>query len=71
MANILAGPLMELAPAFATHLSAGAWVGLSGLLREQAAQVSGRYRSWFDMRQPVYRESWCLLTGQRLAQDAP
>ncbi len=65
VANILAGPVIDLAPAFARYVSRGGRIGLSGVLRDQAMLVRERYQSWFDMNQTVYREDWCLLTGRR------
>ncbi|MBS0224372.1 MAG: 50S ribosomal protein L11 methyltransferase [Proteobacteria bacterium] len=43
VANILAGPLMELSESFATSLRAGGRALLSGLLVEQAAEVATGY----------------------------
>jgi ribosomal protein L11 methyltransferase len=43
IANILAGPLIELAPAFAAALAPGATVILAGLLDTQVAAVSAAY----------------------------
>jgi len=43
----------------------GGSIALSGILREQAEQVSAIYAEWFDMQAPVYMESWVLLTGTR------
>ena len=69
VANILAGPIIELAPVFAEHLPAGARIGLSGILQEQAPRVLDSYLHWFDMRQNVLREGWCLLAGWRLDEE--
>lgn len=44
VANILAGPLVELAPSFAASVRPGGRVLLSGLLVEQAGQVLAAYR---------------------------
>ena len=43
VANILAGPLVELAPSFAASVKPGGRVLLSGLLVEQAAQILAAY----------------------------
>ncbi|NDV01853.1 50S ribosomal protein L11 methyltransferase [Pseudoroseicyclus tamaricis] len=45
LANILAGPLISLAPAMASHASPGATVILSGLLTNQAEEVADHYRA--------------------------
>jgi ribosomal protein L11 methyltransferase len=65
LANILAEPLLELAPTFAERVAAGGSVVLSGILHSQAAPVASRYAAWFDMRPPIVREDWALLYGVR------
>jgi ribosomal protein L11 methyltransferase len=42
-ANILKGPLIDLAPDVAGHLAAGGHCILSGLLNEQAEEVAAAY----------------------------
>ncbi len=44
VANILAGPLVMLAPAIRRHLAPGGTVILSGLLTEQQRRVAAAYR---------------------------
>jgi ribosomal protein L11 methyltransferase len=44
IANILAGPLIELAPAFAKTLAPGGTIILAGLLDTQAEAVASAYR---------------------------
>ena len=44
IANILAGPLIALAPALAGALAPGGWLVLAGLLNRQAADVAAAYR---------------------------
>jgi ribosomal protein L11 methyltransferase len=65
VANILSSALSVLAPALAVACKEGGSIALSGILREQAEQVSAIYAEWFDMQAPVYMESWVLLTGTR------
>lgn len=69
VANILASPIVDLAPTFAAHVSCGGRIGLSGVLRDQAALVSDSYQPWFEMHRTVYRDDWCLLTGRRRAAE--
>lgn len=45
IANILAGPLVELAPAFATALAPSGTIVLAGLLDNQADAVAGAYEA--------------------------
>lgn len=65
IANILAGPLLELAPAFARQVCPGGRLVLSGLLPDQVPQVSGAYQSWFRLQEPEIAGDWVLLSGQR------
>ncbi|MBK6288509.1 MAG: 50S ribosomal protein L11 methyltransferase [Gammaproteobacteria bacterium] len=61
LANILAGPLVELAPRFARLLRTGAHAVLSGVLASQATAVLEAYRPWFDVAGTSIRDEWCRL----------
>jgi ribosomal protein L11 methyltransferase len=65
VANILAGPLIELAPQLAGLVRPGGRIALSGVLAEQADVVTAAYRPWFDIAQTGARDGWGLLTGCR------
>jgi ribosomal protein L11 methyltransferase len=65
VANILAGPLVELAPLLAKRTRSGGRIALSGLLVEQADAVTAAYQPWFDIRLTGARDGWGLLTGYR------
>ncbi len=65
IANILAQPLIELAPHFATLLHPDAPIVLSGLLPEQAAAVLAAYQTQFTMDDPRIERQWVRLTGLR------
>lgn len=65
LANILAQPLMEFAERFARHVSPGGYIVLSGILKEQADQVSRSYQPWFEMESPVIQDEWVRLVGKR------
>ncbi|MBE8167308.1 MAG: 50S ribosomal protein L11 methyltransferase [Shewanella sp.] len=65
VANILAGPLRELAPLIAEQVKSGGKLALSGLLHEQAQELIEHYGQWFEMDQPAYKEDWTRLTGTR------
>ncbi|MFJ5446523.1 50S ribosomal protein L11 methyltransferase [Methylobacillus methanolivorans] len=65
VANILSSALSVLAPALARSTSPSGKIALSGILREQAEQVSAIYQEWFDMNPPTFMDSWVLLTGSR------
>ena len=63
MANILSGPLAELAPVLAKHTKTGGDIILSGILREQADTVLAAYNDFFNMDEPEFEEDWTLLHG--------
>lgn len=65
VANILSSALSVLAPALAAACRPLGRIALSGILREQATQVSDIYDEWFDMDAPVFMDSWVLLTGRK------
>jgi len=65
IANILANPLIELAPELAGRVAAGGHIILTGILAEQAEAVMTAYRPWFGFAAPVRREEWVLLAGER------
>jgi ribosomal protein L11 methyltransferase len=65
VANILAGPLIELAPRLAALIRPGGRLALSGILREQTEQVAAAYRDYLALGAPDYQEDWALLPGRR------
>jgi ribosomal protein L11 methyltransferase len=65
VANILAGPLIELAPTLTAACEAGGDLLLSGLLKTQAYAVKAAYTSAFDMVQVVGRDDWCCIHARR------
>lgn len=69
VANILAGPLIELAPRLAACLRPGGALALSGLLVDQVESVATAYAPWLDLEPPEICEDWVLLTGRRREQD--
>ncbi len=66
LANILAGPLITLAPQLAQKVRPGGHVVLSGILSWQARDVMSAYEPWFVMDEPEQREEWIRLTGRRI-----
>jgi ribosomal protein L11 methyltransferase len=65
-ANILAGPLIELAPMIAGQVAPGGRIALSGILANQADDVHLAYAAQgIAMHEPVMREGWVRLSGQR------
>ena len=63
VANILSGPLGELAPMLAGHAKTGGDIVLSGILREQAEPLLEIYSEYFEMDAPEFEEDWVLLHG--------
>jgi ribosomal protein L11 methyltransferase len=65
VANILANPLIVLAPLLAASTAPGGMIALSGILAQQADEVRDVYRPWFDMRTTEFEDEWVLLAGRR------
>lgn len=65
LANILAGPLIELAPLFAELVRPGGAIVLSGILKTQSDAVMQHYQPWFDMAPVTERDEWMRLSGVR------
>lgn len=65
VANILAGPLGELAPTFAAAARPGAPFAISGILDGQQDELLARYAEWFDELRVDRREDWVRISGRR------
>jgi ribosomal protein L11 methyltransferase len=65
VANILAGPLVELAPIICQALRPGGMLALSGILQEQAATVREAYAAYCDMDDTVIEGDWIRLSGRK------
>lgn len=66
VANILAGPLMMLAPQFSTLVKSEGKFALAGIIDEQVADVSSVYSDFFDILEVEKREQhWCRISGSR------
>ena len=65
LANILAGPLIELEPLLAARTRAGGRIVLSGILESQAAEVVAAYARDFDAAVLATEEGWALVGGGR------
>ena len=65
VANIVAKPLMELAPLFAKWLAPTATIVLAGILLEQVAEVIAHYATvGLHLTLQQQQEEWALLQGQ-------
>ena len=67
LANILAGPLQQLAPELTRLTRSGGWVVLSGILAEQANTVALAYRQAFAMHGPTLSGDWARMEGEKIA----
>jgi ribosomal protein L11 methyltransferase len=65
VANILAHPLIVLAPLLAALTAGRGRLALSGILADQADEVCAAYREWFQMRATARDQGWVLLGGVR------
>ncbi|MFM4938414.1 MULTISPECIES: 50S ribosomal protein L11 methyltransferase [Aeromonas] len=65
VANILAGPLRELAPLIAGLGKPGSLMALSGVLESQAPELETIYGQWFEMDPTAVKEEWCRLSGRK------
>ena len=65
LANILAGPLVELARSIAAATRVGGGVVLAGLLAAQAAEVLAAYEPYFVMQEFGTVDGWTCLAGRR------
>ena len=63
VANILANPLIVLAPLLANLTVDGGRIALSGILAEQAEEVRAAYLNWFVMDSSEHEEGWTMLSG--------
>jgi ribosomal protein L11 methyltransferase len=65
VANILANPLVVLAPLLARHCRSGGRIALAGLLEAQGRRVADAYAPWFEMAPFDRDEGWIALEGTR------
>jgi ribosomal protein L11 methyltransferase len=65
VANILAGPLADLAPLFASSVRSGGPFALSGILAGQHDELLERYAEWFEAMTVAQHEDWVRISGRR------
>lgn len=65
LANILANPLLLLAPLLAQATRGGGHIVLSGILGHQTDDIRNRYDEWFNMKTAQHDDGWVLLSGIR------
>ena len=65
VANILAGPLIDLAPVLASVMAPGGRLALCGILIEQREAIANAYHEWFNVQATVQRQSWARMEAIR------
>jgi ribosomal protein L11 methyltransferase len=65
VSNILAQPLIVLAPLLAARTARGGRIALAGILQSQAAEVAAAYVPWFDLKSDAALDGWALVAGLR------
>ena len=70
LANILAEPLIDLAPVLLATLRPGGSLVLSGILEEQAEEVAKTYRSLIDHLTITADDGWVRLHGRKTGLDS-
>ena len=65
VSNILAQPLIMLAPLLAARTAPEGRIALAGVLEAQAFEVAARYTAWFDVSMSSIDEGWGLIEGIR------
>lgn len=63
VANILAGPLVSLAPQITALVKGGGRLALSGILAEQAEEVRAAYAGAFDLDPTAVKDGWVRISG--------
>jgi ribosomal protein L11 methyltransferase len=66
VANILAKPLVELAPLFHALSHRGTKIALSGILARQAEEVITGFAPYFTVQTAAVEDGWVLITGERV-----
>ncbi|MGL4316226.1 MAG: 50S ribosomal protein L11 methyltransferase [Pseudomonas sp.] len=65
VANILAGPLVSLAPQITSLVKPGGRLALSGILAEQAEEVRTAYQDAFELDPTAIKDGWVRISGVR------
>lgn len=66
LANILAGPLIELAAYFSALVKPNGNILLSGILEDQAESVIQAYEPWFRFEAITSQDDWVRIVGRRI-----
>jgi len=64
LANILATPLKVLAPLLRSHVKAGGWLVLAGILERQADELKEAYAPYAALEVSDAEDGWILMTAR-------
>lgn len=65
LANILAGPLIELSQTLTDHIRPGGWLVMSGVIRSQVDEVVTAYEHRLAEIEVTYQDEWARIAGRR------
>lgn len=65
LANILAEPLLTLAPLFADYVKPQGWLALSGILANQKDAIIRAYQEQFNLSEVKQQDEWVCIVLQR------
>jgi len=65
VANILAGPLVSLAPRIIERVRPGGRLALSGILAEQGEEVRAAYADNVELDPTIEKDGWARISGRR------
>ena len=64
LANILANPLVQLAPLLSSSVKQQGQIALAGLTTAQAEEVRAAYAPWFSLDADAVKEGWSRISGR-------
>ena len=64
LANILATPLKVLAPLLCSHVKAGGYLVLAGILERQADELKAAYAPWIALEVIDSEDGWILMSAR-------
>lgn len=65
LANILAGPLIDLNHTLLSHTRPGGWLVMSGVIRSQVDDVVAAYQGQLAEIEVTYQDEWARIAGRR------
>ncbi|MCW8932915.1 MAG: 50S ribosomal protein L11 methyltransferase [Gammaproteobacteria bacterium] len=65
LANILAGPLVDLSTMLSSHVAPKGKIVLSGILAEQADKIAATYQKWFRIDEIIQEGDWVRVVGTK------